>query len=170
MFVAFDLLSHKFFSFVKILFSWLFMPSFDSYRNFGIWICIDFRQNKFHFCILLIHSCRSYAPLKFAGASRGHVLLTNIFWWCGLDSIIPSYASVFIPLLYPWLIRKVFLVPYHIFQERIVLKLSNRSSQFTTRLSILKLKLCADWSTSPGMLCLHLLMYSVLFILELHTK
>ena len=46
-------------------------------------------------------------------------------------------------------------------------KLSKRSSQLATRSSELELKPRADWSTSPGTLCSHWLMYC---LYELYTK
>ena len=80
-------------------------------------------------CLVLLHP----EVIPKTGISRIHVFIL-------FSLIAASHASVFIPLVYPWLLsKKNFLVHHHIFKER-GLQLSNRSPQFATMSSLLKLK------------------------------
>ena len=80
---------------------------------------------------------------------------TTSFARYGVHAMSSSQATLRCSFLSPThgFIRKVFLVPHHIFKERGMFKLYNRSSQFATWSSGLKLKSRADLLTSPGTLC-----------------
>ena len=86
-------------------------------------------------CILTKHSESRVSLAHKAGVSIGDVLYmssSQAILRCSFLS--PTYGFI----------RKVVLIPHHILKERGVFKLSNHSSQCSTRSSELKLKPDAD--------------------------